>query len=80
LIAAGDRIEPMNAIPGSAFFKTVSGSAGQAASPRPIPATNAALQAQTAESGRRAGSATNEAGSPPPAPFGPRGSIIDIIA
>ncbi len=72
----------MNVTPGSAFLKTVPGSTGHAA-PRATPSTSAALQAQSTEAGRRAENAATRQDAPArpgPAPFGPRGSIIDIIA
>ena len=67
----------MNVIPGSSFFQTVSGSAAN----RPHGAAQI-LQAQSVENGRSAAPPERDdaASRPRSVPYGPRGSLIDIIA
>ena len=74
--------EPMNVTPGNSFFHTVPGSAARPEAPRPAHGTAQILQAQAVEDARRTalparGDAPARA---PGAPWGPRGSLIDIIA
>jgi hypothetical protein len=74
----------MTVVSGTGFFRPTPGPTGQANAPRPAAAPNAVLQAQSAAgTGSRAEGADSRPGSPSrpaPAPFGPRGSIIDIVA
>lgn len=72
----------MNVTPGNSFFHTVPGSAARPEAARPAPGTAQILQAQAVEDARRAAPAERGDASArvPGLPYGPRGSLIDIIA
>jgi hypothetical protein len=72
----------MNIVPGSSFFQTVGGSAARPEVARPSHGASQILQAQAVDGSRRADQ-SDGGGAPtrtPGVPYGPRGSLIDIIA
>ena len=72
----------MNIVPGSSFFQTVSGSAARPEVARPSQGASQILQAQAVDGTRRVEQPDSAGASirAPGVPYGPRGTLVDIIA